>query len=504
MLGASEARTAPWTAGVAEETQVADFRTTSPWPVTPELPKPRWRRRLGAATESAESDSLSVVRLRERIFRRSIVISDGLVTALAVLIAIDVHSGYLLRPGYLLVVPLVIFLAKLQGLYDRDELVIRKSTLDEIPRLINLATLVAMLLWLSRHELIIGAPSTWTLLRLWVLLILGITGGRYFARILAARLAPTERCFFIGDATTAGRLRDKLKNAVGSTLVGTASPEQMDLDHEGLLEVAQEFDIHRIIVQSVGGLAEERTVDLVRSAKATGLRVTICPGVLAVVGSSVVVDDVWGMTLLGVPRFGLSRSSAILKRCFDLVGSSLVLLFGAPLLAVIAILIKLDSRGPVLFRQLRVGAGGEEFKIVKFRTMVDGAEALKADLLARNEAEGLFKIDDDPRVTRVGHWLRRTSLDELPQLFNVVRGQMSLIGPRPLVLDEDRKITGLDRRRLMITPGMTGQWQILGSARVPLHEMIKLDYAYVANWSLWTDIKILLRTVRFVIARQGM
>jgi lipopolysaccharide/colanic/teichoic acid biosynthesis glycosyltransferase len=140
----------------------------------------------------------------------------------------------------------------------------------------------------------------------------------------------------------------------------------------------------------------------------------------------------------------------------------------------------------------------------KFRTMVDGADALKPALYALNEADGLFKIADDPRTTRVGRLLRRFSLDELPQLVNVLRGEMSLVGPRPLVSDDDARITGLDRRRLHLTPGMTGHWQILGSARVPLPEMVKLDYLYVAGWSLWSDAKILLRTVPYVLARRGM
>jgi lipopolysaccharide/colanic/teichoic acid biosynthesis glycosyltransferase len=140
----------------------------------------------------------------------------------------------------------------------------------------------------------------------------------------------------------------------------------------------------------------------------------------------------------------------------------------------------------------------------KFRTMVDGADAMKAPLRGRNEAEGLFKIAEDPRITRVGRILRRYSLDELPQLINVVLGEMSLVGPRPLVPDEDDLIKGLDRRRLQLTPGMTGRWQILGSARVPLAEMVKLDYLYVTGWSLWSDVKILLRTVPYMLARRGM
>jgi lipopolysaccharide/colanic/teichoic acid biosynthesis glycosyltransferase len=132
------------------------------------------------------------------------------------------------------------------------------------------------------------------------------------------------------------------------------------------------------------------------------------------------------------------------------------------------------------------------------------AEARKADLRHLNETSGLFKIGDDPRITRVGHFLRKTSLDELPQLINVWRGDMSLVGPRPLVLDEDALVQGLDRYRLHLKPGMTGNWQILGSTRVPLHEMVGIDYLYVANWSLWTDVKILLRTVPHVLSSRGI
>ena len=149
-----------------------------------------------------------------------------------------------------------------------------------------------------------------------------------------------------------------------------------------------------------------------------------------------------------------------------------------------------------------MGRDGRIFHIFKYRSMVVDADGLKDRLRERNEAgAGLFKIADDPRVTRVGAFLRRTSLDELPQLLNVLRGEMSLVGPRPLVIDEDALVVGLDRSRLHLTPGMTGPWQVLGT-RVPMKEMVALDYLYVSNWSLWLDVKVLLRTVRHV-ARRG-
>ncbi len=152
-----------------------------------------------------------------------------------------------------------------------------------------------------------------------------------------------------------------------------------------------------------------------------------------------------------------------------------------------------------------MGRKGELFDMIKFRSMVPDAEQIKHELHHRNEAEGgLFKITDDPRITRVGRFLRRTSLDELPQLINVLRGEMSLVGPRPLVPDEDALINGWQRRRLAVTPGMTGLWQIFGSSRIPMQEMVKIDYMYGANWSLWLDMKIMLRTVPYVLGRRGL
>jgi lipopolysaccharide/colanic/teichoic acid biosynthesis glycosyltransferase len=230
----------------------------------------------------------------------------------------------------------------------------------------------------------------------------------------------------------------------------------------------------------------------------------VLPRLLEVVGSSVEFDEVSGVVLLGVRPYGLPKSSRFLKRSLDIFASSVMLVVLAPLLLWITIAIKLESRGPVLFRQTRIGRNGRGFVMLKFRTMVDGADAMKSDLHGLNETDGVFKISDDPRLTRVGRFLRRTSLDELPQLVNVLRGEMSLVGPRPLVPDEDERVEGWHRHRLNMTPGMTGMWQILGQSRVPLPEMVKMDYLYGANWSLWEDIKILLRTVPHTIGRRGL
>jgi lipopolysaccharide/colanic/teichoic acid biosynthesis glycosyltransferase len=177
----------------------------------------------------------------------------------------------------------------------------------------------------------------------------------------------------------------------------------------------------------------------------------------------------------------------------------------SPVLIAIAIAIKLDSPGPVFYRQFRVGRAGRPFRMFKFRSMVENADDLKPLLEEHNVAgDGLFKIVDDPRITRVGRLLRRAKLDELPQLLNVLHGEMSLVGPRPLIPDEDERVDGRFRRRLRLVPGVTGPWQILGPTRVPLNEMVVMDYLYGANWSLWADVKIIVRTVAHVVSRRGV
>jgi exopolysaccharide biosynthesis polyprenyl glycosylphosphotransferase len=324
-----------------------------------------------------------------------------------------------------------------------------------------------------------------------------------------------ERCLFIGDEVSAETIRSKLSGHGG---VNAKVVAHLDLDKvepwstdsfseprlAEIRDLAQTLDVHRAIIAPRSVDAGEM-LNLVRTLKAVGVRVSVLPRLLEVVGSSVEFDDLHGVTVMGVRRFDLTRSSAAFKRGFDMFGAVVGLAAISPILLAIAIGIKLDSRGPVFFRQLRVGRHGKRFHMLKFRTMVDGADALKDSLRDRNEAkEGLFKIAEDPRATRVGRWLRKTALDELPQLLNVYKGEMSLVGPRPLVVEEDQRVEGWHRRRLELMPGMTGPWQILGPSRVPLKEMVAIDYLYVANWSLWTDVKILLRTVPHVLGRRGL
>ncbi|MGO9899316.1 MAG: exopolysaccharide biosynthesis polyprenyl glycosylphosphotransferase [Solirubrobacteraceae bacterium] len=456
-----------------------------------------------------EGDPRAEVARRDAIFRRTLAHADVLAAAGAVLLSVVVLAGLTPRPLALLSLALVVLAGKLMGLYDRDELLVNRATLDEAPRLLQLATLYALVFSVLQGPFVGQRLDAGTVVMLWgstfTFALLARAGGRRLARLAT----PAERCLFVGSDASAARLRAKLEATHGRALlvgrmsIGGLEPQDVAIAAATLRDLVDELGVHRVVIEP-NSEQPQTTLDFVREAKGIGAPVSLLPRILEVVGSSIEIDDLHGLTLLGVRRFGLSRSSALVKRGFDVAGAIGAIVLFAPLMALAALLIKLDSRGPVIYRQTRIGRGGVPFRIWKFRTMVDGADALKPSLRALNEADGLFKIAADPRISRVGRWLRRYSLDELPQLVNVLRGEMSLVGPRPLVLDDDAQITGLDRRRLQLTPGMTGAWQILGSSRVPLAEMIKLDYLYVIGWSLWSDVKILLRTVPYMLARRGM
>jgi lipopolysaccharide/colanic/teichoic acid biosynthesis glycosyltransferase len=206
-----------------------------------------------------------------------------------------------------------------------------------------------------------------------------------------------------------------------------------------------------------------------------------------------------GIPLVGLPSPRLSGSSRFLKRSLDLSAATLGLALLAPVFFAVALAIKLDSRGPVFFRQVRMGAGNRTFHVYKFRTMVADAEDRKADIVHLNMHNGgddrMFKIPEDPRITRAGRVLRRWRIDELPQLLNVISGRMSLVGPRPLILEEDQHVSSWARRRLDLKPGMTGLWQVLGASDIPFDEMTKLDYLYVTNWSLREDLRLIFLTL---------
>lgn len=237
-----------------------------------------------------------------------------------------------------------------------------------------------------------------------------------------------------------------------------------------------------------------------------GISLRILPTERMSILSKSVFGSIGGVPSLTIPAQVITGADFWLKRCFDLYGAITLLIVFAPLFLLIAVLIKLDNPGPVFFKQNRIGLHSQKFKIWKFRTMVANAETLQVDLEAKNvNKDGvLFKMKDDPRITRVGKFLRRYSLDELPQLFNVVLGQMSLVGPRPLPLRDVEKFTTSHFIRQEVLPGLTGLWQVSGRSDIDnFDHVVKLDISYIENWSLWLDIKILLQTVQVVLQKKG-
>jgi exopolysaccharide biosynthesis polyprenyl glycosylphosphotransferase len=499
---------------------VAARRTAGSAPGAGQFRAPRGTLRLSAPARwyaPLPRKELTANLSRDRLFRHALLGAD-LVAIVGAFLLLAQVSARALQLSWVNVCGLLTLLlgAKVLGLYDRDEVLLHKTTLDEAPKLFYMATLGALGAWLAGGLVIEGGLlSRGEELLLWLALIVLLILARAIARSVVLRIAPVERCLFIGDQASARTVRSKLTGhrGVKAELVAhlalddVATWSAKTFSEQRLSEIrdlARSLDVHRAIV-APGSVDAGEMLDLVRTLKAIGVRVSVLPRLLEVVGSSVEFDDLHGVTIMGVRRFELTRSSAAVKRAFDLVGASLGLLAVAPLMGAIVIAIKLDGRGPIFFRQLRVGRHGRHFHMMKFRTMVPGADAMKESLRHRNEAQdGLFKIADDPRITRVGKLLRKSALDELPQLLNIFRGEMSLVGPRPLVLDEDQRVEGWYRRRLELKPGMTGPWQILGPARVPLHEMGAIDYLYVANWSLWGDVKIMLRTIPHVLGRRGL
>jgi exopolysaccharide biosynthesis polyprenyl glycosylphosphotransferase len=414
-------------------------------------------------------------------------------------------------PGWIVV-------AKLYGLYDQDERRADCSTADDIGPVFHMVTVGAWFFFVAAWLSELAMPDFAKLATFWALAIVLVAVGRASARAFSWRRPAFRQNTIIVGAGEVGLLvaRKLLRHReYGLNLVGFVDAARRDLpsdlQHVTVLGTPDELpalvravNAKRVVI-AFSDESFDRTLGLVRTLLELDVRVDIVPRLFEVVGQKVGIHTVEGLALVGLPSPRLSRSSRLLKRATDLVCSGLGLLLLPPIFIAIAVAIKLDSPGPVFFRQLRVGSGETTFRIFKFRTMVVDADERKADFAHLNMHGGngaerrMFKIPSDPRVTRVGRLLRRYSLDELPQLINVLKGEMSLVGPRPLILDEYRHVDGWERKRVALKPGMTGLWQVLGRDDIPFEEMLKLDYLYVTEWSLFTDLKLVLRTLPEIV-----
>jgi exopolysaccharide biosynthesis polyprenyl glycosylphosphotransferase len=469
-----------------------------------------WARRF-VATQAIGNDEnvgmLEPVRTsmrREHVYRQALAAADGVAALTGAMVTAAVW-GIQLNWAFLAIPVIAILVGKIQGLYDHDDMVVRKSTVGEwrgVFRAVAMTTIGAYAVWwLSIH------PTPHNGIRIFGLMLTAIfvleLPARAAARRFARSMTSEERCLIVGCAQGCEALEETLSGLAGVNFIGTVPDDDVDCSVAGVHELVARLGVERIVVVPHHGWGEPGILKLVQSAKWLGIRVSLMPTVMTVVGATTTIDELDGMILLGVPRFGLSRSSQALKRAFDVSCASLLLAITAPLFLVLAVAIRRDSSGPALFRQMRIGRDGRPFTMYKFRSMIVGAEGMKDDLDSLNETNGLFKMVDDPRVTRLGRLLRRTYLDELPQLINVLRGDMSLVGPRPLIEAEDSLLTGYDRHRSRLTPGMTGPWQLRGPIDASLSELAKLDYMYASNWSIWADIDILVGTVARVLSKKG-
>ena len=458
---------------------------------------------------------------RDWFLRRVLAVSDAVGLAAAMAMAMVLAGG---RAGHswqqlllygLITLPAWLVLFKMYGLYERDTKRLSHNTLDDLPSLFHCLLLGCLLMWCW---FVVVAPAKLvftTILAFGALAMVLVLAGRVLARAGFRRLVSPERVLLIGTGQASGALIEKMRALVSLRLepIGMVSCDEEPAEALGLpcLGHLHEVDLPGLMVEervgrvvvADGEVDGERLLDVLRDCKTVSVKVSLLPATCSALGPSVEVDDLQGVTVLGINPSVLSRSSRVAKRALDLVGAGLLSLLALPLIIVLAIAVKLDSPGPLFFRQERIGQRGERFRLLKLRTMVAEAEARRGELLALSKDPGWLHLEHDPRITRVGRFLRLTSLDELPQLWNVLKGDMSLVGPRPLVAEEDMMVDNWARGRLDLTPGITGLWQVLGRTSIPFEEMVKLDYLYVTNWSLWGDVRLILRTLPVVLRRDG-
>ncbi|MBA2370720.1 MAG: sugar transferase [Chloroflexi bacterium] len=459
------------------------------------------------------------VERRDFTLRRLLATADVLAIAVSISLATSLfgYAGSSLgRTAWgLLTLPAWILLFKTYGLYDRDAKRVSHSTVEELPWLFHAIIVGGLGLWLFYKVMPPEKLSLREGIAFCAAVLPGLLATRAVARAVAHRIVEPERVLFLGGGPMAKLLIQKIRLHPEYRLRPIGYVDAVDTPADGLegelpylghlsdLEsICESAGVNRVVVLAPA-VDHAALADLIRLTKGLEVRISILPHVVDVLGSSVEIDDVEGITVLGINPPALTRSSRFLKRAMDVSIALAALVALLPALIIIAVAIKLDSPGPVIYRQDRIGHRGRRFRISKFRTMVQDAEARVGDLKSLSAHPAWLLLDHDPRVTRVGRFLRHTSLDELPQLWNVVRGDMSLVGPRPMTPDVDEQISGWGRRRLDLTPGITGLWQVLGRTNIPFEEMVKLDYLYVTNWSLWQDIRLLISTLPAVFRQRG-
>jgi exopolysaccharide biosynthesis polyprenyl glycosylphosphotransferase len=456
---------------------------------------------------------------RSTALRRLLLLADLCAAALAGLISaliFSVGAGDALALTAALMAGSVV-IAFVFGLYSDGDLWTWASGLTDAPRALVAALLLS---WpMLGVTVLLDLPGPALVALVATAATAGFdTAARAAARGVAHRRGPLrQRTVIVGSGLVADRLVDRLDRHAefGLEAIGIVDDDVHTLNGDqplpilGSLDqldtVLDECDVDRVIV-AFSRASHQELLNCIRACRDRRIAVDVVPRLFELLDGARSLNQIGGLPLLSIGAPPLNASSRAAKRALDVFVSALALIVLSPLLIAIAIAIKLTSRGPVFFRQVRAGRAGKEFMLFKFRSMYADADERKRQFEAENEAADgvMFKIREDPRITAVGGFLRRTSLDELPQLINVLLGEMSLVGPRPLILEESKHAARTwHARRLDLRPGLTGLWQISGRSDLPFQEMVRFDYQYVAGWSMARDIEILLATVPVVLSGRG-
>jgi exopolysaccharide biosynthesis polyprenyl glycosylphosphotransferase len=473
----------------------------------------------------------ATVRRRGWLVRRMLLGADvaGLLTAFVVaqlLYGIRDEAGHvqLTSEGllFLATIPVWILAAKLYGLYDQDEERTNHSTVDDLLGVFHMITVGTWVFFAGAWVLGVAQPEVHKIFDFWIFAIALVTLGRGAARAISRTTVTYQQNAVIVGAGDVGQLvaRKMLHHPeYGINLLGfvDAEPKERREDigdltvlgsPERLPAIIRLFDVERVII-AFSGDAHTELLALIRTLRGLDVQIDVVPRLFEIVGPRVGIHNVEGLPLLGLPPARPSRTSLAIKRVIDIAGALVGLVFAAPFFAYAAWRIKRESPGPVLFKQRRLGMQSKEFTALKFRTMkVDTDQAVHRDFVKRvmspdalPEANGIYKLDRGDAVTEFGGWLRRSGMDELPQLFNVLMGQMSLVGPRPCLPYETELFAPHHFERFLVPPGLTGYWQVTARAHSTFGEALDMDVAYVRSWSVLFDLTLILRTPFQLIKR---
>jgi exopolysaccharide biosynthesis polyprenyl glycosylphosphotransferase len=480
-------------------------------------PKPS--RAAGPQGDIRHGSGRGSARLLRRLRRWALALADSTGIVVGILVAWELGT----LPGdnlfwSILIVPVWVFVAKLQNLYDRDDRRIQHRTTEEFPSLLSTAAITVVVAKAISEILPIPVFSSAAVIVIGGVAVMIAFVLRSLVRSLYRAVADPENTIIIGAGPKAALVSKRLKaeSAQGiqlsgfvaqSAVDGEGQPVNLDADYFGPIEnldaIAREHGISRVVIadDSLDSRAISSIINVCRHAE---VAVTLVPANQEVLGPDTELNRIAEVPMLDFHFSIPPRSTLAIKRALDVTVSGALLALTSPLLLLSAIAIKLDSRGPVLFRQVRIGKDGRRFTMYKLRTMVADAESrLDALIDLDNLGEPAFKILDDPRITGIGGFLRRSSMDEIPQFFNVLKGDMSLVGPRPeeeavVVLYDERQ-----RQRLKVKPGLTGPMQVAGRGNLNFEERLALERDYLDNLTIAGDISILIRTPKAVIRGDG-